>query len=361
METIRVRGSATDRALACAGSISEPEFPINDNSPEAIAGTAAHEACESIPHGDEPEIEAIAARHDVDPGDLEMLAAFGRQAWDKIKLQFPQPQTEVRLSGEVTRGTTDILSITPDAIAVGDWKSGHSMDEHPGQLLSYAASAVDQYYAPKSGYVLGVEIWLRAREYRVHKFTLEQISAFKARLADQIANAGSQYSVGTHCKFCPHTATCGARVGYIRKSCEALAEVDPEGLVDRDLLGSLWERSRVVKSALTAYERLIDAALKNGPLDVGNGARLETKTSQVDILDPVAVQPMLAEAGLSEGQIADCLKISKTSIMSAVRENLPKKPARGAVGRAKGDLLRAMHDAGAITRRNRTTKGIVRD
>lgn len=360
MGPIKIRGSAADRALACAGSIAEPKYAINETSEAAFVGRAVHEACEPIVAGESPDTTAIAQKHGVDHGEVAALTAFARQGWSEVKRYFPLAQSEVRLSGPVTKGRADVVSATPEVLAFLDWKTGRVSDEHPGQLMAYADAARAQFFEPESGEVLAVEVWLRTRELKVERFTMAQLDGFRERLLEQIRKAGKEYNPGEHCRFCPHLAACDAREKWLQSTANAIAAAPETGLADRELLGSLWERSRALRSALAQYEKAVDAALAEGPLELPGGARLEKRTTEYETLRAREAWPVLEDLGLTEDQIAGALSMRKSAVVDAIRANLGEKPARGAVGKAKAEAMQRLRDAEAVDVAVKTERRIVR-
>ncbi len=351
----KVRGSSADRALACSGSIPAPEFPIQISSDTAHMGDAVHAACALMAEGGDPDLVAIASGHGVPLDELGMLFHFAEQAWADVRKHFPNPQTEVRLEGPVTRGTADVLSATRKVIAVLDWKSGSGNDEHPGQLMAYADAARAQLWEPDSGEIVVFEVWLRDRELRVHRITMAELDGFRLRMEDQLRHQGEEFSPGAHCNFCPHSAGCSARTGYIRSSVTSLMEPGAATLALKDseeigpALGAIWDRTRAVKKALAAYEKLVDAALKAGPIPIGDGRRLESQPSASEKLDPMAAWSALELIGFDDDDIAKTLTMSKTKVLAVVRSKLGEDPAKGEVGKAKGRALTALRRAGSIS------------
>jgi len=354
-----IHGSRADCALACSGSIAEPQHPINIGSEAANLGTAIHVCCAQVPLGLTPDVDRIGREYDVSPKELSIMTYYAQQAWDEVRQYFPDPQTEVKLKGPVTIGTCDVLAMTPTTLAFLDWKSGRVSDEHPGQLMAYADAARAQFWEP-DGEIIGVEVWLRDQELRVYRFSNDQLNGFRRKMARQIGRAGKEYAPGSHCRFCSHVAGCEPREQYIRSTCDALASTAQDDLTERQNLAALWVRSRDLKSALTSYESAVGEALLEGPLDLGEGRQLERRVSEIEKLDAGVSIPVLQSLGLSEGQIYDCLKMSKSGALGALRDNLGESPPRGSIGRSKKKAMEMLRDAGAVTTSPRIEKKIVK-
>jgi len=323
----RTRGSSATRELACAGAIGWRGSRIDENSPEALLGTAAGEAVETMATGGSPDLDAVAKKHGVDRDSLGMAYAGGVTAWKEISPWFPDPESQHPVSGETTKGTADLVSavyvsdLTTElaTLAVLDFKLGMSGDQHAPQLMAYALGLVDKYGFPESGYVLGVEVHLMPARYFVHRFVEEQLEGFRLRLKLQHAQAGKQFSPGDECKFCPRNHDCPARSQWMREAAQSIALVtDNQGaLADRELLGALWDRSKQLTRALDAYGKAVRVALQAGPIDLPDGRELVIEESETDVVDAAAAMGPVIEFGLDPSTVYKC---SKSGIKAAIKQ-----------------------------------------
>lgn len=356
----KIRGSRADCAMECSGSLLETETPYNENTDEARAGTAKHEALAYVVRGKDPPIDVIAARHQVDADEISRAVAYGRQAWSELGKWFPGAETEVTLEGEVTIGTADVLSIvceadiedgTPESIAILDWKTGWGHAEHDHQLMAYADAARSQFGMPTSGYITAIEVHLQHRESNTRNLTEAELDGFRARAKRQIEMSGKQYAAGAHCGFCPRRNNCVARDEYLRASVVALVPAggEPQALT-REALGSLYERSRMLKRAIASYESMLDEALEQGPVPIGGGKMLALISKPQDQIDAAKAIPLLTSA-----ELIGALSVSKAGIERAVKERVVKGGAAAEMRRVLG----ALRDAGAIEQVEKQTKTVI--
>ena len=357
---MKVRGSRADMAIACAGSLVPTDAPYEPQSDDATDGRAKHEALAYVAHGEEPPADEIAERYQVDADEIAKAVRYGKLAWSELAKWFPEAATEVKLEGEVTRGTCDVLSCGPDWLAFLDWKTGWSGDPHQYQLMAYADAGRCAYGMPTSGYVTAVEVWIRLREYNTRNFTEAELDGFRARMSDQIRSAQSkhpQYAAGPHCKFCPHQHHCAPRDEYLRSAVSMLAPTHEQPMaLTREVIGQLYERRRAIERAVTAYDKLLDEELRQGPVPLGDGRELRLKEVEQDKLDGAMTARLLAgEFGFSELELSGVLSASKGSIERAVKARVPKGKAAEEMRR----VIRRLRDAGAINKAVQHRKEII--
>jgi len=352
---VKISGSKADAALACAGSLEPTATPYNPQSDEANEGTAKHAALAYVARGEEPPFAEIAERFQVEVDELERAAVFGRQSWAELSKWMPNALTEQRVEGPVTMGTADVLSVVygddddhPETLAVLDWKTGRSGDEHPYQLMAYADAARAKFGMPASGYVSGFEVWTALREQRTRNFTVAELDGFRERAAKQIARIGEQYAAGPHCKFCPRQYQCPARDEYLRGTVAALVTTDGEQrAITREVLGTLYERSKIITRALAAYGKLLDEALADGPIALPDGRVLGLKTVERDELDGCKTSTILSnDCGFTEDDLSEVLSATKSGIERVVKS----KVAKGGGAAAMRQILGKLREAGAITK-----------
>jgi Protein of unknown function (DUF2800) len=356
---LKIRGSSADCAMECAGSLLETATPYNENTDEARAGTAKHEALADMVRGEEPPIDTIAERHQVDVDELARAVVYGRQAWAEIGRWFPDPHAEVRLDGEVSQGTADVLSlvpwrrstIPPESMALADWKTGWGHDEHRYQLMAYADAARAEFGMPTSGYITAIEVWLQHRETITRNFTWDELEGFRKRAKRQIEQVGKQYSAGLHCKFCPRRNQCPARDEYLRASVVALVPAgDEPRALTREVLGSLYERSTMLGRALRNFDALLDDALADGPVPLGNGKMLALVSKQQDEIDATKALPLLADSDLTSA-----LSVSK----AAIEREIKARVAHGGAASEMRRVLGALRELDAINQVEKKTKTVV--
>lgn len=350
MTMLTVRCSSLDRVMACAGSLVEPAHPYNPNNPEAREGTAGHQALAAVVVGADPDLDAIAAEYDVDRDDLARLVGFGRKAWGQLRQHFPDPRSEVsveaHLVGCILRGTADVLALSPDALAVLDWKLGWAPTEHTHQLTGYGLAAAKMRGMPTSGRVLCCEVWVRSGEIRVRRYDAEALAAFEAELGKQVELIGRQYGPGLDsCKFCPRQNECPARAEWVRGSVTAIEPLSADTAITRDVVGQIYERTKMLGRALDRYDEVLRSMLAEGPVPLPDGRKLVLEERQQDKIRASKAMPYLREElRLTPDEADEVLKISKGAIERVVKA----RAAKGKGAAAMREAMAALKNADAI-------------
>ncbi len=356
---MKIRGSAADRNIECSASLVEPDVVVDEDSPLARLGSARHEALSYIPLGMEPPVQEIADRDFVSADDIWLAVHIGRQAWEKYGHLFPDAKTEVRLVGTVTQGTADVLSVS-EGIAALDWKTGYGTAQHPNQLLSYVAAAVDSYGWPEGAdTVLGVEVHTAHQEANVHHFSKAHVEGFVERAHRSIVEAHLKkppHNPGSWCGFCPRKHECGAYPAWLRLNSALLASVEPTA-ISREQLGELFDRSKVIAQALAEYNRLLDIELAHGDIHLPDGSVLTRKPVEKSVLDASVVGDVLAdEFDLNFDDIMSCMKVTK----SALNDLLGSKAPDRMKGKWQKKALQIIDDNGGVTKRREYHKKLVK-
>jgi hypothetical protein len=339
----RIRGSSAGTAMQCNGSLVPTDFPYNPQSDEARAGTAKHVALAAMVRGEDPPIVQIAEHYQVDADEIAKAVAAGRTIWAEVGKWYPQAKTEQRIEGLVTCGTADVLSVGDGTLAVLDWKTGWGRNDHDDQLMAYADAARYQHTMPASGYITAIEAWTAHRETITRNFTADELDGFRARADDQLAHAGSQYSAGRWCDYCAHQNHCPARDEYLRASVVALTD-EPTAMT-AETLGSLYDRAKMLRSALARYDRLLDDELAKGrPVPMGGGKIITLEVQEQDEILPIEAQNVLTSEGFTSDDITEIMKVPKAAIERVLKGKVDKGAAAGAMRQ----VMAALREAGAV-------------
>lgn len=317
----RTRGSSADLHLKCSGPIGWVGPTYDDATEEATAGTAVHEALAGLPAGLDIDPADVAEKHGADPELVSAAYYNGRKIYRILEPHLVFPSAECRLFGHTTKGTADLIDATAggETMLVADYKMGMTGDEHPAQLRAYALAALDYYGPPKSKMVTLVEIHLMQKNYIVSVVTLDQLEQFRAKLQQQHALAGKQFSAGPWCKFCPRRIDCPTRDNYIRAAGRAIDKATQSQDVTRETLGRLWDRSKVLERALAEYRKAVRIEVeKAGPIALGDGRQVTIETEEQMYFPDVA--SVVGSLGLSINSVC---KISKTAIAKAIKDDAP--------------------------------------
>jgi hypothetical protein len=348
-----IRCSSLDRVMACASSTLPVEHPYTPETDEANEGTAAHEALAAMVRGEEPDLDAIAARYRVDRDALDFLLRRGRLAWTGVGGEIYDAEVFVTATtpgGIEITGHADALAFAAGQVIVVDWKAGWRPRGHPHQTIGYTYCAAEMR---KADGATTIETHLRAGERDVRVYSRDDLRAWAARLDEHVSRAGEQWGPSEACTYCPRQLMCDSRDQYLRST--AIAVSGAEGVggeIDRVKIGSLWERSRSLSAALRRYESAIDEALALGPIDLGDGRQLARVETKRDKIVPSAALPLIGELGIDPDT---CLRVSKTALCDAVKADAQKGKGASAV-RA---LLAALEAAEAIEKETHFEKRVI--
>lgn len=363
---MKVRGSKADTAWECSGSLVPTDTPYNPHSDEANSGRAKHDALAYVARGEEPPIDAIAELYGVDRDEIARAVSCGRQALAEIDKWLPNRRTEVKVEGPVTIGTVDILSVgdlvdgVPATLAIPDWKSGWSGDDHRRQLMAYADATREMFGMPATGYISAFEIHLSRSAITTHNFTAAQLDGFREHMAEQIRSAESehpQYAAGAHCKFCPRQNQCQARDEYLRATVMAIEPyATKDHAITREVLGLLYDRSKMLARALAQYNQALDDALGCGPITLPDGRVLALVEREVDNIAAVKVSQILRdEFDFDDHDLAKVLGATESGIERAIKDRV----AKGWASAQMRKILGRLREVGAVTKTTSIRKEII--
>lgn len=367
-----VRCSSLDRVLACAGSLAEIDAPYTPLNPEAREGTACHEALVALTGGQIPPVDAIGERHGVDPDVISKVVLRGQQAWREVERWFKgdryadSVRYSASLSGDVElRGTPDLLAVehreidgrrVVERLAILDWKTGWDPSEHPNQLRGYAFLARAMFEMPACGYVLGVEVWVRRQEIRIHKFTAEQLDRLRVEVLTQVAVEGRQYGPSHDaCRYCPLQNSCAARADWLRSGVTALAPADERLPISRELIGSLYERRKQLGAALKRYDEVLDAMLDEGPVPLPDGRKLVWHDDEQDKLVPSRAMAFLDELDLTTAERDEVLSMTKAGLERVLKARAPERQGASWMRKA----MTRLDELGAVEKTTKRTRKTV--
>lgn len=338
------RISSLPRFLECPSSEAPTEREYNPPSDAADAGTAAHKALQSVVAGGYPDIIGIASEYGVDADEVEAMYSYGLRAWHEIGKYFPNARSEEPLEGDGIRGTSDVFHNDGETMCVLDWKTNRVKRGYMDQVAGYAAAAVDQYGMPASGVVTVIVVWLRFGEFEVKNLAQDDIERFHHRIKSAELRIGKDYAPGSACGFCRRQLECRARGDFLRSSATSIASFDGGQIVSREVLGSLYERSKMLGKALDRYKDALRLALTEGPIDLGDGDMLTLEEGKREKLDAQAAWPVLVGNGFTDSDLAKCVSLSKTAALKVIGS----KASRGNKGKEQGRLIEALREAGAV-------------
>jgi hypothetical protein len=355
---MKIRGSQADINMACAGSLVPARSVYNSRTDDANEGRANHKGLEFIARGEEPPIEQLAERYGINEDDLTITVRSGRKLWLEVLRWFPDVATELKVEGPVTRGTIDVICVEPDALAIADWKTGRSGDEHKYQRMAYADAAREIFGMPSRGFIPTFEIYTALGEIQCVNLTEEMLDGFREQCSEQIKSALSdnpQYAPGAHCKFCPRQNECAALEDYNRTSVSSLIETGSTALT-RDDVGRLYDRYKLLKDAIGKYENILDSLLEDGPIDIGNGRVVQIKDEERETIEASSeVLDVLDTFALDDASLL-FKSIPKSAIKRACKEMKPK----GEASELERSIMKKLRESGLVTKKIIKKKEIVR-
>lgn len=353
------RPSNLPRAITCPASRTPPKIRVVGDDEAARGGTAFHDGQKCHITGDNVDVAALAAKYEVDAGDLAINLAMGRNQWSQVADQFPKPQVEQRVEAEwVGLGEVDDLSLagTPDlfslrcdldAIYILDWKSGFRQDlDHTDQMLGYAAILLDIYQWAKRV----VCCILRVREGAAYWETYErsQVEQWLGRTIKRLAQT-DQYAPGRHCGYCPRGHECEAKTALIVQSGRMLLgdvmsnlPLDP---VERaDYIGMLNDAKSHAEKICKELGPLLRAEVVNagGAMPLSDGRELYIKEITKKEIEFKPAKPILVK--VLGGDLDECLEVSKSAAEKLVKDRAPNKMK----GRMWDELMARLDEAGAV-------------
>lgn len=370
---IVIRASATDRALDCSGSILPAEHPYEPQHNEARGGQALHEVMAQHVSEGGADVDRYAREFDVELDELAFLYSRGRKALELLGQQLPKPHVEHAMTmllapGVELRGKSDVVSVTETedgilrALAVVDWKAGYVQRQHAGQVRSYALLWRAQFldHMPATGFVLGVEAWLRLGKLEVRHITADDLQRHRDALIEQMRRAeghmgGVKYGPGEACTFCPRQQVCAAREEWIRASLAPLERMGANVPVTAQALAAALPRVRQFEAFARQYYAALDHALavSNGRIDLGDGEELRVVEHEQDAISAKAL-PVLQKQGFTPDEIERCTRVSKGALLEIVGEKSP----HGSGAANKRRVMSTLRDAGAVDRLPRREKVI---
>jgi hypothetical protein len=377
------RCSSLPLLCSCPAAGVAPDVRIQSNDDAARLGSAVHEAHAARLAGQDVDFGDLAKRYLIDAEELGILANWLWAQWQHIANDFPDPRTEVAITGSWLSGHVDLISLPgvywdpetlvadsePTEARLVDWKTGRTNTNYEPQLLGYAALLCETFPSIQEVYTVVMSI---RHDTDRRWWTKAQIESWgrETRLALQQTD---RYSPGDHCKYCPRTTTCPAIGAMLQQGAHMLMHAEPGELSEADphTLASMLSISRNVRGRCEDIEKAISARTQaliaaavakvtrkpdeeeeafnarvkeaSTYLRTGRGTALKLTTQQHKKIDYAAGLPVL-EKHLLPGALAECCSVSKTKAEAAVRALVP----RGQKKDAEESLMSELAAADAI-------------
>ncbi len=349
-----VRPSSQPLFHACPSSVLPPAIVYNPPSEPAWLGTLVHKLIakvrlgEPLPENEAQVLEAgLVQSEDLEHEDTQVEFLLGRfaEAWGELVGDFPGPKQELRLSSPITSGTCDLFGRDQEVMSIGDWKTGSVYSNCKPQLMAYAYAAWVTYGMPNSGRISAHCIWLRMGRVDTWEFTADDMDDFEHRHFQQLEQVGKVFNPGTHCGFCPRQLECEGLREYERSAAKALivAGVTNEVALSDTSVAELKSQRDAIKRAIDRYDSMLKARLMvKGRIECDAYA-IELQQQNRASVHPIKAWPVLLD-NLTEAELNDCMEISKTKAVNAVRA----KAVRGKKKYAEQEFVDELEKADAI-------------
>lgn len=340
---IEIHCSALPRILSCPQSRHAPTVRIEDESPEARIGSAAHEALAAEVRGDYVDIEPIAQRHGVEPDAIRPLYFTGRQIWRK----YEQALTAVRVEEEASLvldpdgafkliGTADVVAETDNGtLVVLDWKTGAEGDPW-AQLLGYAA----MHFQPGHQLCKCIAAWLREQIVEIRDYEPIEVNDFFAQVIEAL-NSDTYNPTPQNCRFCGRRHECPARTALVRASISDFLAEAKSRVPAPERLARLYPQVQLLKQALDQYQAVLKATLEeHGPLPLGDGRQLVLEEARRESLSPAAV---LKE--LPVETVLPALSVSRPKLCRVIADGA----LRGQKKKAIDEFMSRLREQGGVS------------
>lgn len=337
----------------------EAQAPVNTTSEAAQLGTDVH--CELAivvemlsTHCEHVAIEVYLQA--IEPEETQMLVAAGHRMLQKIHAagEFHKQNwmTEYAMESELFTGTADIDDSTDNLVM--DFKTGRKQADYSKQLAGYASLHRAKHTLPPGEKITTIVLWLRTEEIEVLSYDNAALDKFEAEYKAKIALAGSVYSPGESCTFCPRQHECAAKNLWRLSSVQSLSTVSKDTAITREVVADLYPKSRMLRAALEHYESVLRAELEHGPLKTNDGQTLELKEEIRQEIDAQTGWGVMSEH-LTQDELARCIKVGKTALLDAIGKKAPS----GSKSQSQRQVMAELHQAGAVkttTRKVMVTK-----
>jgi len=224
MKHFRHGGSTAQRTLACPSWVTQSEgIPQPTASDAAETGTRLHDQMEKMLNGDID--EGLWETNDPDEINLLEEALAG---WDKLCSLYSVTDFWTEQTFELnpeTGGTADVVAIADGRTIICDWKFGQGLAvEAIGnvQALFYAmvSEGKPHGYAPTAELTVAIIQPMPSRggvpTLKTWDVPRDVYEAFKRNYI--AAQKATGLAAGSHCRWCPASATCPERSGEALKA-----------------------------------------------------------------------------------------------------------------------------------------------
>ena len=376
---MKIRCSSLDRVMACPASLypAAGEVLIDHEAGDAArVGTAVHAIMADVVRNRWKTLPDVgryceAAGCPEKERDVRILGYGGMKFLKEYRAFLSEsPLVECSLKGMTDDGNElvghpDIVDFVEaggeDIVYVIDWKTGAKDEDsrYRNQMLGYAALGLDLFADREPGRVIVILAWLRSMEATVSPFSVEEIRQLSDRIDWAVVHgAGSTYTPGDACRYCPRVASCPGRRALMLSAVEALTEGEaakmiPWGgaLVDADGFARSITQAKMLKALCEDHLRNCAIAMKTvgGDVELSNGWRVSlVQTAGRSKMHPEKVIPALRErfGAIPDDRLLQMVSLTKRS----VEEYIVEQADAGEKTALRKAILEELEGSGAITR-----------
>ena len=345
-----IRCSSLPLVSACAAASIPPAVRIEPPRGPADLGSAFHDCMAAVVSGQPYDLDTIANLWHVDPEQLRPMVGWARARWaDTFAEMFPAASVEVPMSycdDDLTlTGHSDIGSVLPSEIRVGDWKTGWLDVDPIDQLRGYAfLSLMAHSELPDIDSVYVLKIDVRHQYAEPRRFHRAELLDWWTWLKSH-AKETTLYRPGPHCGRCPRALECPAHATALRHLSQSLVTATPTD----SLRGASPDDLAQTVLLARMFEKRIEAFLKSAKAHVeahgGQFGPLFLRDENRPWIDVARAWDVLTDA-LGQDTLRDLLSDSKGDLLDAFAANAPPRGK----GAAKQALIARLEEAGALVR-----------
>ncbi len=357
----QLTGSGMDRAEACPASAALPAIQ-GGTSKAAEYGNAIHKYLEdgTITPGYEDDCAGV---------DLEFARPRSDNEWREATYAWnPATRTGLFVGCGLERDYSAVppgsIPVTLDRVWIADHGLLHVDDYKTGRDLpnadtlqlglgaictskAYQDVVVSLVHLPEGGPDARVSKALDAIDLGLIEDRVAAVWAHVQAARAVVASGKTpDVRVGPHCKYCPAMASCPAYAGLVRKM---LGTEDMVSAIEIMPFENVAAAYLQVQMAEGMVEKLKDActarlAQADGPVPLPNGGAIKAISTERRYVTLAKAKPVFAEFGITP----------------VTKETITIKAIEEAAGKQASAVMRALHDARALTYKDTTSLRIVK-
>lgn len=339
-----LRASSLPLLFKCAGSLHNAKaLHVDAYNAAGDVGTEVHALlAEYVRTGEVVDLEEKDA-------EVRFLALAGKRWWDQYGHNIGDPKVEqsyaAPLGGWQITGTPDIASISDNIVTIVDFKSTRLFHlDYTPQLVAYGWLILNTLKYAEDYRLRRIIVYLRDDTHEVIEVTKEQRVAWAAKLAKVLIWDGV-YHPGPQCSYCPIHLACPTHTAAVRQGIEALVPLMDALPAEPNKLILAYQQAQAAEKLIAGFREALRCQIeKTGPIDAGDFVLEFREVNGTQVIDPQAAWPILTQY-LATDELARVVSVQKGKLLDAIAA----KAERGVKGKARGQILNQLKEAGAIT------------